>query len=104
MHGYHPNPFLFFSGIKYIFIENLHLFIRSEVSAENHSPRTQCSDCSLDGRCITYCPCLNWDTTGSMTQVPGILCAFESMVIPVADRIARTLFKEKNRSFMKKHY
>ncbi|HQI04653.1 MAG TPA: radical SAM protein [bacterium] len=76
----------------------------SEVSTENHSPRTQCSDCSLDGRCITYCPCLNWDTTGSMTQVPGILCAFESMVIPVADRIARTLFKEKNRSFMKKHY
>jgi len=76
----------------------------SEISAENLKPRTQCSDCSLDGRCITYCPCLNWDTTGKIAEIPGILCAFESMVIPIADRIARTLFKEKNPSFLKKHY
>jgi len=76
----------------------------SDISAENLKPRTQCNDCNLDGRCITYCPCLNWDTTGSLSEVPGILCAFESMVIPIADRIARTLFKEKDPSFMKKHY
>lgn len=76
----------------------------SDISAENLKPRSQCSECSLDGRCITYCPCLNWDTTGSMSKVPGILCAYESMIVPIADRIARTLFKEKNGSFMKKHY
>ena len=76
----------------------------SEISAENLKPRDQCSECSLDGRCITYCPCLNWDTTGSMSKIPGILCAYESMIVPIADRIARTLFKEKNGSFMKKHY
>jgi uncharacterized protein len=76
----------------------------SEISAENLKPRHQCEGCSLDGRCTTYCPCLNWDMTGTLNEIPGILCAYESMIVPIADRIARTLFKEKNASFMKKHY
>ncbi len=75
-----------------------------EIAAENLKPRTTCQGCSLDGRCFTYCPCLNWDTTGEFTTVPGILCANESMLIPIADRLARELIAEENPSFMRKHY
>jgi len=74
------------------------------IVAENHKPRTDCSGCALDGRCFTYCPCLNWDTTGKFYTIPALLCAHESKIVPVADRLARTLFSEKNRLFMRKHY
>lgn len=75
-----------------------------EIAAENLKPRKSCSGCSLDGRCFTYCPCLNWDTTGELSKIPGVLCANESMLVPIADRLARELYGEQNAIFMRKHY
>jgi len=75
-----------------------------EISDENLKERTECKGCALDGRCITYCPCLNWDTTGKFNSVSGLLCAHESMIVPLADKLAKTLYEEKDPVFMRKHY
>lgn len=77
---------------------------REELIAENKSSRPQCEGCAFVGRCSNFCGCLNWQMTGKVTEVPGILCAHEQMLIPIADKVGNTLWNEKNRNFLKKHY
>lgn len=77
---------------------------RDELIRLNRNERTQCAGCALVGRCSNYCGCLNWQTTGKVTEVPGILCAHEKMLIPIADEIGNELWDERNRNFLKKHY
>lgn len=77
---------------------------REELVAENRKPRAACRSCEFLGRCANYCGCTNWQTTGRVDEVPGILCAHERMLIPIADEVGETLWKEKNPLFLKKHY
>jgi len=77
---------------------------RQELIAENKQERPQCAGCEHQGRCGNYCGCMNWQMTGCVTKVPGILCAHERMLIPIADEIGSTLWNERNRAFLKKHY
>jgi len=70
----------------------------------NKQARPQCEGCALLGRCSNYCGCLNWQTTGEITQVSPLVCEHERMLIPIADEIGNTLWKEKNPAFLKKHY
>lgn len=77
---------------------------REELIAENKQERPQCDGCSHQGRCANYCGCMNWQLTGCITEVPGILCAHERMLIPIADEVGNTLWDERNRTFLKKHY
>ena len=71
---------------------------------ENRKERDQCKDCALLGRCSNYCGCLNWQVTGSITTVPGILCAHEQMLMPIADEVGNQLWQEGNKRFLQKHY
>jgi uncharacterized protein len=77
---------------------------RDELIAENRQARPQCRGCALVGRCANYCGCMNWQLTGEITRVPGIICAHERMLIPIADEVGNTLWDERNRAFLKKHY
>ncbi|MBW2700094.1 MAG: radical SAM protein [Deltaproteobacteria bacterium] len=77
---------------------------REHLVAKNQQPRAQCVDCALNGRCSNFCGCLNWQTTGSILKVPGLLCAHERMLIPIADEIGNELWAEKNKTFLHKHY
>jgi uncharacterized protein len=77
---------------------------REQLIEENKSPRPQCEGCSFNGRCSNFCGCLNWQMTGKVTEVPGILCAHEQMLIPIADEVGNTLWDERNRHFLQKHY
>jgi uncharacterized protein len=47
---------------------------------------------------------LNWQTTGSVAQASPVLCRHEQMLLPIADRVAETLYKERNQLFLQKHY
>jgi hypothetical protein len=47
---------------------------------------------------------LNWQTTGSVARVSPVLCRYEQMLIPIADRIGETLYREQNLLFLHKHY
>jgi uncharacterized protein len=77
---------------------------RQELIQENKQERHQCDGCAFVGRCSNFCGCMNWQVTGKITEVPGILCAHERMLIPIADEIGSQLWAEKNGTFLKKHY
>jgi uncharacterized protein len=77
---------------------------RDELIRENRREREQCRGCAFNGRCTNYCGCVNWQLTGKITEVPGILCAHEQMLIPIADQIGNALWDEQDRSFLAKHY
>ncbi|MDF1563036.1 MAG: radical SAM protein [Deltaproteobacteria bacterium] len=77
---------------------------RDELVRLNRQERRQCDGCALLGRCSNYCGCMNWQVTGEITEVPGILCAHEQMLIPIADEVGNVLWDEKNAHFLQKHY
>ena len=61
-------------------------------------------ECAVRDRCNHYCGCLNKQTTGRMDTVSPVLCAHERIVLPIADKLAGRLFKERNALFIQKHY
>ena len=71
--------------------------------AKNIIP-TDCAGCVLEGRCMYWCGCVNYATTGRVDGVTGTLCWMEQLFIKTADRVAATLYKEQNPIFMEKYY
>jgi uncharacterized protein len=71
---------------------------------ENYKDKTTCTDCELYGRCATFCGCVNWRATGSLTTIPPIICEHERMLIPIVDRLANKMWKAKTPLFKRKFY
>jgi uncharacterized protein len=71
---------------------------------ENYADKETCAGCALVGRCATYCGCVNWRATGSIRNVPPIICEHERMLMPIVDRLANKLWKEDNPLFKRKFY
>jgi uncharacterized protein len=63
-----------------------------------------CSICQVESRCIHFCGCVNWSTTGTIGNVSSLLCDVEQTTIQCADRAAAVLFEEKNPAFLKRFY
>ncbi len=77
---------------------------RAAVIAESNAPSERCSECALNGRCVNWCGCINYRTTGKLNEMSAFSCAHEQMLFPIVDRIGATLHQEKNRVFEKKFY
>jgi uncharacterized protein len=77
---------------------------RARIRAESERDKEPCRVCALRNRCSHTCGCLNWQTTGTVTEVSPALCRHERMLIPLADRVARILYRERNPQFLQKHY
>jgi uncharacterized protein len=71
---------------------------------ESQKEKEPCRQCAIRCRCHNTCGCLNWQTTGAVSRVSPVLCAYEQMLIPIADRIGETLYREQNLLFLNKHY
>jgi uncharacterized protein len=71
---------------------------------ENYATKTPCSGCALDGRCATFCGCVNWRATGDLKSVPPIVCEHERMLMPIVDRLANRLWKHNVTLFRRKFY
>jgi uncharacterized protein len=63
-----------------------------------------CLECSLKKRCMNWCHCINYATTGSIAETDGIVCFHERIAIRVADRVGEVLYKEKNHLFLHHFY
>jgi uncharacterized protein len=63
-----------------------------------------CDACALEPRCPNTCGCLNLQTTGSLDAVSPVLCHQQQRLIPIADRLAERLFRDREPSFLQKHY
>jgi len=63
-----------------------------------------CRGCALRARCASHCGCANREATGD-PRLPGeVLCWHERMSIPIADRVASTLFAERDATFIHRFY
>ncbi len=71
--------------------------------AKNVVP-AQCTGCVLQSRCMYWCGCVNYATTGRVDGVTGTLCWMEQLFIRTADRVASVLYKEQNPVFLEKYY
>lgn len=63
-----------------------------------------CLQCAIRGRCLHTCGCLNLRTTGDVARVSPVQCRHEQMLLKITDRMAETLYRERNPLFIHKHY
>jgi uncharacterized protein len=77
---------------------------RSALREQSEAEKRACSGCALKDRCNNTCGCLNWQTTGTVNEVSPVLCRYEQMLVPVADRAAEKLYKKRDPNFLHKHY
>ncbi len=77
---------------------------RDALVADKNTPDEECSACDLRSRCMFWCGCANYETTGNVGQVAPIVCWFERCFIGEADRVASTLYNEKCPGFLKRFY
>jgi uncharacterized protein len=77
---------------------------RARIVACRGNTVAECADCPIRDRCMNWCSCINYATTGAINRVDGLVCHHERMVIAVADRVGATLFAEKNPAFLAKFY
>jgi uncharacterized protein len=77
---------------------------RSRLHDESEEEKAVCRSCAIKNRCNNTCGCLNWQTTGSINEVSPVLCRYEQMLVPIADRIGKQLYRERNPLFLHKHY
>ncbi len=71
---------------------------------ENYREKESCKDCALHGRCATFCGCVNWRATGSLNEIPPIICEHERMLMPIVDKLANKLWKQNITLFKRKFY
>jgi uncharacterized protein len=77
---------------------------RDRLHAQSQALLEPCGSCGIEPRCAHTCGCLNWQTTGSLTAVSPVLCHYERMMVPLADRVGEILYAEANPVFLRKHY
>jgi uncharacterized protein len=71
---------------------------------ENYADRQSCTGCALNGRCATYCGCVNWRATGDLCSIPPMICEHERMLMPIVDSLANKLWSDKVPLFKRKFY
>jgi len=64
----------------------------------------ECATCAVRSRCMNWCGCVNYTTTGSIDSAPGLVCFHEQLSIRVADQLAEVLYQEKNIAFLTRFY
>jgi uncharacterized protein len=77
----------------------------AKIRAESAAPKQPCGDCSYnDGRCANECACEHYSATGRIDTPAPALCEHERVMVPIADRVGNTLWRERNPVFMQKLY
>jgi uncharacterized protein len=76
----------------------------ARLHAESGLEKPECRDCALRLRCNNSCGCLNWQTTGRVSAVSPSVCRHEQMLMPIADRVGRDLYRRRDPHFLHKHY
>ena len=77
----------------------------AKIRAESAAPKQPCGDCSYnDGRCANECACEHYSATGRIDTPAPALCEHERVMVPIADRVGNTLWRERNPVFLQKLY
>ncbi len=73
------------------------------VKAKN-TPDPECASCELQPRCMHWCGCANFETSGDVAQVSPVICWFERCFIAEADRVANIMYAEQDPTFLRRFY
>jgi len=77
---------------------------RRRIRDRSQALKPDCAGCAVQERCNNTCGCLNWQTTSSLDTISPVLCRYEQMLMPIADRIGRVLYRKRDPLFLQKHY
>lgn len=77
---------------------------RQRILAARGNDMSECADCPVRDRCVNWCGCVNYASTGFINRVPGVVCHHEQLSISAADRVGSILFAEKNPDFLQTFY
>lgn len=66
--------------------------------------KRDCHSCKINGRCRHWCGCVNYEATGAVGSVSDLFCFTERLKVRLADRVAETLFAERNLPFLSRFY
>jgi len=77
---------------------------REHFIEQNYAEKKSCRGCALEGRCATYCGCVNWRATGDLKTIPAIICEHERMLMPIVDALASDLWQKNVALFRRKFY
>jgi uncharacterized protein len=77
---------------------------QAALGAGAESDKPECGGCALMSRCSSWCACVNFQSTGRIDRPSPVLCEYERMLIPIADRIGKRLVRSRNSLFLHKHY
>lgn len=71
---------------------------------QSGSEAPECAGCGIHDRCSRNCACVSWQTTGTLDGVAPIVCEHERLLMPIADSVARRLFRKREPLFIARHY
>jgi len=77
---------------------------RNRLIAQRGNSNEECKTCPVRDRCTNSCSCTNYTLTSQIDITNGVVCFFQKLFIEVADKVASTLYEEKNELFMQKFY
>ena len=77
---------------------------RAELIGQRGNSNEECRSCPVRDRCTNSCGCTNYTLTSRIDTTNGVVCFFQKLFIEVADRVATTLYQEKNELFLKHFY
>ena len=77
---------------------------RRRIHDSSQAEKAFCASCAIKERCNNTCGCLNWQTTGTINEVSPVLCRYEQMLVPIADRVGKVLYRKRDPLFLHKHY
>ena len=61
----------------------------------------ECVDCPIASRCMNWCTCVNYSSTGRTDRISPFMCFHEKLIIRLADEVSEQLIGEKNEAFLK---
>ena len=68
------------------------------------SEKTECGGCAVQSRCSSWCACINFMSTGTVTEASPVVCHQEQVLLPIVDKTAKRLWKRRNNLFLHKQY
>lgn len=77
---------------------------RDALVAGKNAPDDECERCELRPRCMHWCGCANYETTGRVDRTAPVVCWFERCFIAEGDRVANILYGERNATFLRRFY
>lgn len=77
---------------------------RGHIHGCSEAPKPECQGCAIQSRCASWCACINYASTGTVTAASPVVCYHEQVLMPIVDAMANKLWKQRNRMFLHKFY